>query len=230
MRHAGNRPQLTQRSRDGARQLRLALFGLGLMGGLRAEVEWQARLVRLEPPAGAVEAVGEFVFTNRGADAVRVVDVRSSCECTVPDLAKRVFQPGEQGKIPVVFHVGTRQGRQAVNVTVTTHEPALRTHNLTLEVDLKEFALLTPRLLYWKVGDEPAAKVLQLTLADGFRLAGVESASPDFSVEALGAVGLTAQLRVKPRDTWAKRQGLIKIKVVQGAQPPLEVLAPVRVQ
>ena len=38
------------------------------------------------------------------------------------------------------------------------------------------------------------------------------------------------QLRVTPRDTWAKRNGLIKVKVAQGRQLPVEIMAHVRVQ
>ena len=37
------------------------------------------------------------------------------------------------------------------------------------------------------------------------------------------------QLRVTPRDAWARRSGFIKIKVAEDSQPPIEVLAQVRV-
>jgi hypothetical protein len=207
-----------------------ALIFLGLGGGLRAELEWRERRILLEPPVGAADVAGEFVFFNRGSTPIRVLDARSSCDCTVLAMERSVVQPGEQGKIPVMFHIGSRQGRQAVTVAVTTNEPEFRNYDLTLEIEIKDFATLTPRLLHWKVGDEPEPKIIQVTLATSFRFAGAESASRDFSVEKVGQVEQAVQLRITPRDTWAKRNGLIKIRVAKDPQPPIEILAPVRVQ
>ena len=207
-----------------------ALGCLGLGGVLRAEPQWQAKRILLEPPAGAADAAGEFVFFNRGTSPIRVVDARSSCDCTVMAMEKSVVPPGEKGSIPFVFHVGSRQGRQSVIVVVTTNEPEVRTYELTVEVAIKDFAVLTPRLLYWKLGDDPAVKILQVSLVSDFRFVGAESASPDFSVEVAGRTDGAVQLRVTPRDTWAKRNGLIKVKVAQGRQLPVEIMAHLRVQ
>ena len=207
-----------------------ALVWLGSGGGLRAELQWQEPLIRLEPPIGAAEATGEFVFLNRGTSAIRVVDVRSSCDCTAMVGEKSVVLPGEKGRVPFVYHIGSRQGRQAVTVSVTTNEPEIRNYELTVEVAIKDFAVLTPRALHWQVGDEASGKTLQVNLAADFRFVGAESASPDFAVNVAGTTDGAVRLRVTPRDTWAKRSGLIKVKVAQGRQSPVEMLAQVRVQ
>lgn len=229
MHHLSDRPGPRQKKGGAAVSLGAGMLLLGF-GGLRAEVEWQARLVRLEPPAGAADVAGEFVFVNRGEAPVRLLEVRSSCDCTVMPVDRKLIQPGEKGRIPVVYHVGSRQGRQAVTIAVTTSEPELRNHELTLEVEIKDSALLTPRMLAWKLGDEPTAKVIRVTLAAGFRWIGAESVSPEFLVAAVGQAEQSVQFQVSPRDTWAKRNGLIKVRVAKGAQPPIEILAPVSVQ
>jgi hypothetical protein len=211
-------------------RLGAALACLSLGGVLRAELQWRERHIALEPPAGAAAAPGEFVFVNRGTHPIRVTDVRSSCDCTVMAVGENVVLPGAKGRIPFVFHVGARRGRQSVAIAVTTHEPEVRNYELTVEVEIKDFALITPRLVFWNLGAEPEAKLLQVSLAFDFRFVGAESSSHDFSVEVGRQVVGGVQLRVTPRDTWAKRNGSIKIKVAKDSQPPIEVLAQVRVQ
>lgn len=205
------------------------LVCLGLGGVLRAELHWLQRRILIEPPAGAPEASGEFEFVNRGKTPVRVTEVRSGCGCTVMALEKDVVPPGEKGKIRAVFHVGSRQGRQSVAVTVTTSEPETRIYELTVEAEIKEFVSLTPRLHYWKVGDEPKPKIFQVTLMANYRFLGAESATPDFAVEVIGQENRVVQLRASPRDTWARRDGVFKIKLSQEGRAPVEVLAYVRV-
>jgi hypothetical protein len=45
--------------------------------------------------------VRKFTFINSGTEPLTITDVRSSCGCLVPALAKRVFEPGERGELKV---------------------------------------------------------------------------------------------------------------------------------
>ncbi len=200
----------------------MLLAALVLAGAARGEIEWQEHRLQLDPPPGATDVVGEFVFTNRGQEPVQVLEVTSGCGCTVAAPEPRVVPPGGQGRIRAQFHVGDRRGQQAVAVTVTTAEPEPRTHELMLEINLKEFVSIAPRLLYWRVGEEPVAKPVQLVVAEGFRF--VEAVSDDdaFTITALGAEGARPQLKVTPRDTWAKRNGSVVVRVAQGDEAPIE--------
>ena len=196
---------------------------------MQAELQWRERRLLLEPPAGAADASGEFVYVNRGSTPVQIVEVRSGCGCTVMAAEKSVVLPGETGKIRAVFHVGSQTGKQTVAVTVITNEPEPRQYELTVEAEIKEFISLVPRLLYWKLGDEPAVKIFQVNLAADYRFLGAESSTRDFTVEVAVQSAAAVQLRVTTRDTWATRNGTIKIKVAKDGQPPVEVLAYVRV-
>ncbi len=206
-----------------------AYAGLGLVGAARADLQWQEQRLLLEPPVGAAEAIGVFEFVNRGRHTIRVVDVRAECGCTVIAPEKDEVLPGEKGRIRAVFQIGSREGRQSVGVSVVTHEPEMREYKLTLDVAIKPFVTLTPRWLYWKVGDDSEGKILLIRMVDGFKFVAAESTSPEFSVEVVAPADDAVQLRVKPRDTWAKREGSIKVRVAPPAQPELEVLAAVRV-
>lgn len=210
-------------------RLCLALSWFGFGGVMHAELQWLARRILLEPPAGAVEAFGEFEFINRGTTPIKVVEARSDCGCTVMAPEKSEVLPGEKGKIRAVYHIGSRQGKQSVAVTVTTSEPEAHSYELTVETEIKDFVTLTPRLIFWKVGDDPAAKIFQLTLLSNYRFLGAESSTTDFLVEVVGQADGMVQLRVTPRNTWAKRNGIVKLNVVQHPQAPVEVQAYVRV-
>lgn len=202
---------------------------LGLCLSSRADLEWKERRLALEPPVGAANAVGVFEFVNRGKNPVRIVNVRSDCGCTAMASENEVVHPGAKGSVRAVFHVGSRKGKQTVAVSVTTEEPELREYTLALEVAVKDFATITPGFVDWKLGDQPEAKTFEIRLADDFRFLGAECTTRDFAVEVAGKAGAALQLRVVPRDTWAKRTGTIKIMVAQGDQPPVEVLAFARV-
>lgn len=200
----------------------LLLGFVAFASGARGEIEWKERRLQLSPPPGAVEAVGEFVFVNRGPDPVRIIDVTSGCGCTVAAPEPRLVPPGGEGRVRAEFHVGARRGRETVAVAVTTEEPERRTHELILEVQIRDFVSVSPRLLYWRVGEEPTMKQVQLDLAEGFRLVGATSADEAFAVALVEEDGSSARLEVKPRDTWAKRNGSALITIAEGDSAPIE--------
>lgn len=220
----GVRPE----ARRAALGCRAVALGLCFAAAARAELDWLQRRLLLEPPAGAKEAAGIFQFVNRGEKPVRVVNVRADCGCTVMAGEAEVVPPGGKGSVRAVFHVGSRTGKQSVAVTVTAEEPETRVYNLMLDVAIKDFVTVTPSFVYWKLGDSTEPKVLQVALAPGFQFLSAECATSDFLVEKAVA-GPVVQLRVIPRDTWAKRNGTIKINVREGEQSPIEVLAYARV-
>ena len=217
------------------RSLRPARVAIGaLMFGILGApcgraLEWEATTVFLEAPAGSAEIQGEFRFTNRGSTTVRIRDVGSSCGCTVPSLEKEVFAPGESGRIRAVYHVDADEGLRSETITVTTDEPLPGPYTLTLEVAVEIPIRITPRLLYWRVGDDPAPKALRLVVDEGWTVSGVESGSDRFSVEMIVAGDGAILARVTPVDTWARREGKVAVRVARGDGEPIEYVAFVRV-
>lgn len=199
------------------------------VGGVRAELEWQASRIRLEPAPGTQEVTALFSFTNRGTEPVKIVEVRSGCGCTVTAPETEITRPGETGKIRATFQTGARTGLQTVSIAVTASEPALKTYPLTLEIAIRQAATVVPGFVFWKAGDEPEPKIMQVDLAPGFRFVAAESPAAEFTVESERAEDGRIRLRVTPRDTWAKRLATIRIKVVAGEADPVEVLAHARI-
>lgn len=207
----------------------LVVLAMGAPSVALAGLRWdQPRLV-LEPPVGAAAASGRFTFVNTGTSPVRVVDVQSGCGCTTMVPQPETVLPGESGSVQTTFHVGERRGRQTVAVVVSTEEPEPRSYDLVLEVLIKDFVALTPRLLYWRVGEDAVAKTMQLTLAKGFEFVAAEGEGRAFTVEIAGRDATTVQLRVRPSDTWAKRQEKLTIQVRQPGETTVETVAVLRV-
>lgn len=118
--------------------------------------------ISLEAEPFAEKAEVDFAFTNTGAEPVTIVDASSSCDCTVPSLAKRSYAPGEKGTIRAVFEFNERTGRQVKFLTVATDEPGRPRYELTLSVDIPQLFRVVPQVLVWRGGDAPEAKSVSI--------------------------------------------------------------------
>lgn len=65
------------------------------------------------------EITASFPFVNNAHIPVTVLDINSTCSCTVAELAKRSYDPGESGTIDVVVQLRDI-GPVSQNVAVTT--------------------------------------------------------------------------------------------------------------
>lgn len=63
----------------------------------------------------------EFKFTNTGKSDLLIVDVSTSCGCTVPSFPKTPIRPGDEGAIKVSFNSAGKSGFQAKNVLVVAN-------------------------------------------------------------------------------------------------------------
>lgn len=110
------------------------------------------------------KAEAVFRFTNEGDQTVRVIKVQSSCGCTVPQLAKKEYAPGESGEITALFTFGSRQGRQQKRITVVTDEADQSFTTLDFITHIPRWGEARPRLLRWIMGAEAEPKEARLTL------------------------------------------------------------------
>lgn len=114
---------------------------------------------RIEHTASPGETSFEarFPFENKSDETVTVVDVRSSCGCTVPELDKKTYAPGEKGEILAVFTYGSRTGRQNKTITVTTDHG---TQRVQLSVMIPQKWTVEPRIQTWRMDEAPSAKAI----------------------------------------------------------------------
>jgi hypothetical protein len=74
-----------------------------------------------------------FKFTNIGTGTLEITGTKGTCKCTVPNLKKNDYAPGESGEITVSFHAPKFQGVTTQNVYVTTNDP----NNSRVELEIK---------------------------------------------------------------------------------------------
>lgn len=108
----------------------------------QADIEFVSELVDFgEIDSGKVADL-QFEFTNTGTEVLEIKNITSTCGCTVTQLEKKSYKPGEKGVIPVKFYSRGYQGRVVKSITVSTNVAKKRYVRLRLSgvVIMKNFA------------------------------------------------------------------------------------------
>ncbi len=160
---------------------RLTLFFLMVSSLASAGLVFPDNRIQLKSTVSEDVIVAKYPFTNTSKETVTVVKMESSCGCTVPELEKKVYAPGESGVVVARFSVGDRQGEQRKTITVQTNE---NNYPLTLLVTLPERMQAVPRLVIFRPADlEPKSIDLKFMADTPIEVVSVESLEPKFSVE-----------------------------------------------
>lgn len=199
-----------------AMRVLLAVFLLGALPGLvssaSAGLEFPRSTVEVTGRADQEVIVVEFPFSNTGDQTVTVGKISSSCGCTVPELSKKHYAPGEKGVLTARFTVGDRQGLQTKTITLATDAG---THVLRVSAKLPVRLTAVPRLVIFRP-DDLAAKTIELKFeADApVTVSGVESLHPAFRIELTTIKeGVHYTLRVMPAAALDKAErGNVRIR------------------
>lgn len=164
-----------------------------------AQLSWERTAVELHPPAGAASTVAEFPFTNRTAASIEVIELKSSCGCTVPALEKTVYAPGEGGVLKATFDIQSRQGLEEKTIFVQTDAGATE---LKLIVHVPVRVEIAPRMLVFTGAERDAKAVRFRFRADApAQEIAVASATGPFDVQVVAVEpGHDYELRVTPHD------------------------------
>ncbi len=123
-----------------------------------------------------------YTFTNVGTETLTITDVRSTCGCTVPELDKKQYEPGESGKITVIFNPENRVGNQRKTINVTTDSRATPLVGLSFTAEVQKVLDIQPRLVnlgrVFK-GEEKGMKINILGTIPGFKAVPAEKQPED---------------------------------------------------
>lgn len=192
----------------------LAFFAI-VFPAVASALDWENERLEIEATALDERAVGNYEFTNGSDVPVTITSIRSSCGCTVPDLEKRTYAPGESGSLKAVFNFGSRTGLQVKTITVQTDEPQHSTYTFTLQVVIPKLFSVDRRFVVWRKGDELASKniVIKVLDSDTAGLAGVESGDQRIKAELESTNNPNIfHLVVTPRQTENSLQATITVK------------------
>jgi len=110
----------------------------------------------------------EFRFKNTGTGLLRIGKIQSTCGCTVPELNKREYAPGESGAIKATYRASTAAG----SVTKRLHVPSNDKKNSKVALTLKGTIVVQvthePKRMRLVVKDaNTACPQIELKSADG---------------------------------------------------------------
>lgn len=99
-----------------------------------------------------------FSFENRGKHTVKIIAIRSSCNCTTPTPEKRTLLPGEKGRILVNIKPRLeRIGQNLYAVDVEYQGAQLRRTRLTLQAQHRPDIVVPDRLILRSVPGRSAS-------------------------------------------------------------------------
>lgn len=193
------------------------LIAVAPLPALGAILEWDRTEVSLEAQPFAESVEGAFTFTNATQQTVTIAEVHSSCGCTVPQLEKRAYAPGESGTIRAVFTLGERTGLQEKAITVTTAEPNASRTILTLRVQIPKLFEVSPYFVIWNGGDIPEGKPITLTITqpDYLSIEQIESRHANFTAAVAPVPGDARRhvITITPASTEREVNGAIMVRL-----------------
>ena len=91
--------------------------------------------------------------------------------------------PGQTGKIEVTFKTLNRHGLYEEPIIIDTNDPNAKQSTVFLRILLRNPVEVLPTLLFWQQGEPLAAKVIRITVTEGFNLKSLDVTCPNPSVQ-----------------------------------------------
>lgn len=111
------------------------------------------------------EQLTEFRFINTGPEPLIIGEVKSSCGCTVPDIEKRIYEPGERGSIKVIFNPHGKRGSDARTVTVNTNDALSPSVRLVVKSFVRPLIIIEPTVLQFGQIDKGETRQKEFLIA-----------------------------------------------------------------
>lgn len=122
-------------------------------------------------------------FKNTGTGILTVTHVSATCGCTVPQLTKTTYAPGETGTINVSFNPHNKRGQQQQTVTINSNDPKNPTKQVIIKSNVNPLVSMDPQVIQF--GQVPKGKGAK-------QIVKVTGRIPDFS--ATGVTTSNVQL------------------------------------
>ncbi len=144
----------------------------------------------------------EFKFTNTGSEPLEILNIRADCGCTVPEMDKKRYEPGESGTVNVTLNPEGKSGSFERRVTILTND-ANGASELVIAAAVTPIVEVVPQVV--TVGSTDRSKTITRTLSvtgrtDDFEVTGaIPRAGEQFSAKVLGTESITTRFGEKVR-------------------------------
>jgi len=161
----------------------------------------------------------EFRFKNTGLGLLNIGRIKATCGCTVPSLAKKQYQPGEEGVIKIKYSGQSRPGSVAKSIYVNTDDTENPKVRLMIKAKVVLYIEASPSMLHLPTWEENAAApdiIIRSKDGGAFAITGFTSTNNVISIE-FDPNAAAGDFVLKPKvDTQKLREhmkGTIKIQL-----------------
>ena len=89
----------------------------------------------------------EFKFTNTGQGPLKITNVKSTCGCTVAQLEKKEYAPGESGTVKVTYTAPNTTTATQKSIYVSSNDNANPNVRLTIKAEVVQIIQALPAKL-----------------------------------------------------------------------------------
>jgi hypothetical protein len=98
----------------------------------------------------------KFEFSNQGQGVLNITRIQSTCGCTVPELEKKTYLPGESGFVSVAYHAGPHSGATSKHLYILSNDTENPKSQLTIKANVIEKISYEPKRFRLKLNQENA--------------------------------------------------------------------------
>jgi len=161
----------------------------------------------------------KFNFKNTGGALLKISKVNAPCGCTVPQLAKKEYAPGESGILSVIYRPGNSAGMATKRLYVNSNDKAKPSLGLTIKAKVVMKVEHSPeRLNLLLKGENAGCPEITLKSRDNvaFAITGFKSTGDSITVDFDPSVK-SASFVLKPKTDMEKLEkglrGQVEISV-----------------
>lgn len=121
-------------------------------------------------------------FKNTGTGTLTISQVKGSCGCTVPALAKSEYKPGESGVIEVTFNPHGKRGQQHTTVTITSNDRFQPNKTIAILSDVRPNVMMDPQVVAFNQVQKGKGGTIMLKVTsrlDEFSITDITTTNPD---------------------------------------------------
>lgn len=157
-----------------------------------------------------------FDFENTGEYPIEIKKISTSCGCTIVKPVKNSYSPKDKGDIEGTYILGDRIGDQEQEIVIETNDISKRYYKLTLQLHIKQEIDSTPRILIWRINEEPISKNVTISSIVPIKIQSIQANSNDFTISNIENKddNMKFEFYVKPKSIKKRIKAEIKVNVI----------------
>jgi len=158
----------------------------------------------------------EYEFKNTGSEALEISMIKPSCGCTVPDMEKKIYEPGEKGTIKVAFDPSGKNGKVSRNITIYTNSSTKPVHTIYVNSIVKQVVVVEPRVLSFNMTQKGSSATKDFKIYGRFEDFKVSRAttqdSETFGIEIIDG----GKVEKNGEEMWLQ---IVRVTILESAKP-----------